>query len=67
MVRPEVPKGRDFYRPGRYPHQIKPIGILKDVEINPDNLPLTDGKIHFIRQVNGEGRISVLNEAFKVG
>ena len=46
---------------------IKPIRILKDAKINPDNLPLTDGQIHFIRQVNGEGRIDVLNEVFKVG
>jgi len=28
---------------------------------------LTDGKVHFIRQVDGEGRINVLNETFKVG
>jgi hypothetical protein len=47
--------------------EIKPIRILKDAKINPDNLPLTDGQIHFIRQVNGEGRIDVLNEVFKVG
>ena len=36
-------------------------------EINLDKLPLTDGKIHFIRKVDNEGRINVLNEAFKVG
>jgi len=29
--------------------------------------PLTKGKIHFIRKVDNEGIISVLNEAFKVG
>jgi hypothetical protein len=28
--------------------------------------PLTKGKIHFIRKVDNEERISVLNEAFKV-
>jgi hypothetical protein len=37
------------------------------LEISQDKLPLTDGKIHFIRKVNDEGEISVLNEAFKVG
>jgi hypothetical protein len=35
--------------------------------MSQDKLPLTDGKIHFIRKVNNEGKISVLNEAFKVG
>jgi hypothetical protein len=30
-------------------------------------LPLTDGKIHFIRKVDNEGKINILNEAFKVG
>ena len=30
-------------------------------------LPLTKGKIHFIRMVDNDGKISVLNEAFKVG
>ena len=35
--------------------------------MSQDKLPLTDGKIHFIRKGNNEGKISVLNEAFKVG
>ena len=48
--------------------RIKPVRILKDAaEINLDKLPLTDGKIHFIRKVGNEGRINVLNETFKVG
>ena len=47
---------------------INPTRILnKSLEISQDKLPLTDGKIHFIRKVNDEGEISVLNEAFKVG
>jgi hypothetical protein len=37
------------------------------VKIHLDKLPLTDGKIHFIRKVDNEGRINVLNETFKVG
>jgi len=32
-----------------------------------NKLPLTDGNIHFIRKVDNEGKINVLNEAFKVG
>ena len=48
--------------------RIKPVRILEDAaEIKLDKLPLTDGKIHFIRKVDNEGRINVLNEAFKVG
>ncbi|HJH28048.1 MAG TPA: hypothetical protein C5S37_15090 [Methanophagales archaeon] len=48
--------------------RIKTVRILKDAtEINLDKLPLTDGKIHFIRKVDNEGRINVLNDAFKVG
>jgi hypothetical protein len=37
------------------------------MEIYLDKLPLTEGKIHFIRQVSDGGRINVLNEAFNVG
>jgi|SRR5271157_249263 len=33
----------------------------------PDPLPITDGKIHFIRQVEADGTISILNESWKVG
>jgi len=48
--------------------QIKPVRMLKDaVKTHLNKLPLTDGKVHFIRQVDGEGRINVLNETFKVG
>jgi len=48
--------------------QIEPVRMLKDVtEVDLNKLPLTDGKMHFIRQVDGEGRINVLNEALKVG
>lgn len=48
--------------------QINPARILnKSLEMFQDKLPLTDGKIHFIRKVNNEGEISVLNEAFEVG
>jgi len=31
------------------------------------NLPITEGKVHFIRQVKENGTISVLNEDFDVG
>ncbi|MFV9631200.1 MAG: hypothetical protein ACNYWM_09060 [Methanosarcinales archaeon] len=31
-----------------------------------NNLPITEGKVHFIRQVEGDGTISVLNEDFDV-
>jgi hypothetical protein len=46
--------------------QINPVRILnKSLKIPLGKLPLTKGKIHFIR--NNDGKISVLNEAFKVG
>jgi len=49
--------------------RIEPVRILKDAaEINLNILPVTDGKVHFIRQVDDDGgRINVLNEALKVG
>jgi hypothetical protein len=48
--------------------QINPARILNNsLKISWGKLPLTKGKIHFIRKVDNEGRISVLNEAFKVG
>ena len=48
--------------------RINPDEILKDtLKTHQDKLPLTDGKIHFIRKVDNEGRINVLNEAFKAG
>jgi hypothetical protein len=47
---------------------IEPFHILKDdSNINPNKLPLTEGAVHFIRQVDEGGRIDVLNELFKVG
>ena len=41
--------------------------LKKDAEINLSKLPLTGGKVHFIRQVNNDGQINVLNEVFSVG
>jgi len=47
---------------------IKPVRMLKNAaEIDLDKLPLTEGQVHFIRQVDTEGQINVLNEDFKVG
>jgi hypothetical protein len=40
--------------------------LAEDFEIGADSLPITDGKVHFIRQVEGDGTISVLNEDFDV-
>jgi len=39
----------------------------KDFTIDVDRLPLVTGKIHFIREVDFLGKISVLNEYFNVG
>jgi hypothetical protein len=36
--------------------------IPRDFEVDMNNLPLTDGKVHFIRLVLENGTISVLNE-----
>ncbi|HJH26334.1 MAG TPA: hypothetical protein C5S37_06045 [Methanophagales archaeon] len=48
--------------------QINPAKILNNsLKIPLGKLPLTQGKIHFIRKVDNDGKISVLNEAFKVG
>jgi len=48
--------------------QINPARILiNSLKIPLGKLPLTRGKIHFIRMVDNDGKISVLNEAFKVG
>ncbi|NQE06261.1 hypothetical protein C5S32_10370, partial [ANME-1 cluster archaeon GoMg1] len=45
-----------------------PARILNNsLKIPLGKLPLTKGKIHFIRMVDNDGKISVLNEAFKVG
>ena len=38
-----------------------------DFMIEVSSLPITEGKVHFIRQVKGDGTISVLNENFDVG
>ena len=47
--------------------RINPARILNNsLKISLGKLPLTKGKIHFIREVDNEGKISVLNEAFKV-
>ncbi len=41
--------------------------VPEDFEIDVHNLPITEGKVHFIRQVKENGTISVLNEYFDVG
>ncbi|CAD6491292.1 MAG: hypothetical protein ANIMEMIM_00110 [Candidatus Argoarchaeum ethanivorans] len=40
--------------------------VPEDFEIDVHNLPITEGKVHFIRQVKEDGTISVLNEDFDV-
>jgi len=40
--------------------------IPPDLKIDADNLPLMEGKVHFIRMVNKDGKIDVLNEDFDV-
>nr|QNO50262.1 hypothetical protein MIKCHCCC_00002 [Methanosarcinales archaeon ANME-2c ERB4] len=42
------------------PHRKIPEGL----DIDGNNLPVTEGKVHFIRQVKEDGTISVLNECF---
>ncbi len=47
---------------------ITPKRTLKfDIDINLDEIPLVAGKIHFIRMVDGNGNVSVLNEVFYIG
>lgn len=47
---------------------VDPKRILpKDFTIDVDRLPLVTGKIHFVREVDSRGKISVLNEYFNVG
>ncbi len=46
----------------------KPIHFLRnDFAIDTNNIPLANGKIHFIRIVNSKGQISLLNEQFEAG
>jgi hypothetical protein len=48
--------------------EISPKRMLPDdFAINVNHLPMVAGKIHFIRVVDYEGRISVLDEYFDVG
>ena len=39
----------------------------KNKEKYLNKLALTDGKVHFIRRVDNDGQINVLNETFSVG
>ena len=48
--------------------KVTPERILKrTVEIDYNKLPLTEGKIHFIRKVDSDGNVTILNEQFKIG
>ena len=48
--------------------KVVPKKILKSaVEINYNELPLTEGKIHFIRKVGTDGKVAILNEQFEIG
>ena len=48
---------------GFIPHRKLP----GDSKIEVSSMPITEGEVHFIRQVKGDGTISVLNEDFDVG
>ena len=57
---------------GKTPGQIRaPAGRRrlreKDIAVVPEKLPLTSGRIHFIRRVNEAGRITLLGESWRVG
>ena len=41
--------------------------LPEDFKIGANSLPITEGKVHFIQQVKGDGTISVLNKDFDVG
>ena len=48
--------------------KVTPERILKSTEENNcDELPLTEGKILFIRKVGADGKVTILNEQFKIG
>jgi len=48
--------------------KVTPERTLKStIEIDYNELPLTEGKIHFIRKVDADGKVGVLNEQFKIG
>jgi hypothetical protein len=52
----------------KYLQPITPKRILKrGFILDLNEIPLVPGKIHFIRMVNGDGNITVLNEPFNVG
>jgi len=38
----------------------------QEVRLLPEELPITDGRVHFIRRVNPEGQICLLNETWHV-
>jgi len=38
----------------------------RDIQLVPEALPITQGRIHFIRCVNSDGRITLLNETWHV-
>ena len=38
----------------------------REVEGVPEELPLTEGRVHFIRRVSEQGRIDILKESFRV-
>ena len=58
---------QDWKRRKTDPETILQRRIPEDFEIDTDRLPITEGKVHFIRQVTDNGTISVLNEDFDVG
>ena len=62
-----VPKPQDWKYRKTDPETILQHRVPEDFEINANSLPITEGKVHFIRQVKENGTISVLNEDFEVG
>jgi len=57
---------------GQTPAQVRTVRprpklTARQLRALPPALPLTAGRVHFIRKVSGEGTISILNESWRVG
>lgn len=50
-----------------HPRQSRPKLTARQRRAIPDRLPITAGRVHFIRRVAADGTVSLLNETWRVG
>ncbi len=65
IYRPPALEGRTPGQSAQHCHRIRLTAA--QIRALPERLPITEGRVHFLRQVDAEGNIMILNEPWRIG